>query len=74
VDSEALAAARQEVETGEAPNLSAAIEGALRARAKTRALDRLLEDFAAHHPDQPLTGAERDWARNALGGAPTSAT
>ncbi len=74
VDSEALAAARQEVEAGEAPNLSAAIEGALRDRAKSRALDRLLDDFAAHHPDQPLTDAERAWARNALGGqgAPTT--
>ena len=71
VDSEALAAARQEVEAGDAPNLSAAIEVALRDRAKSRALDLLLEDFAAHHPDQPLTDVERTWARNALGGKGT---
>lgn len=48
--------------------MSAAIDGALRDRAKSRALDLLLEDFAAHHPDQPLTDAERAWARNVLGG------
>ena len=72
VDSEALATAREEVEAGEAPNLSAAIEAALRERAKSRALDRLLDDFAAHHPDQPLTAVERAWARDALGAQPTS--
>ena len=68
VDSDVLAAARQEVEAGEAPNLSAAVEVALRDRARARALDRLLADFAAHHPGQPLTDAERVWARDALGG------
>lgn len=36
-------------------------------RARARAFDQLLEDFAAHHPDQPLSDAERAWARNALG-------
>jgi hypothetical protein len=69
VEADVLEAARNEVAEGEAPNLSAAIEVALRDRARARALDRLLEDFAAHHPDQPLTDAERSWARNALGGS-----
>lgn len=61
-----LAAIRDEVETGEAPNFSAAIEQALRGHTRARALDRLLEQFAAHHPDRPLTDAERSWARDAL--------
>lgn len=73
IESEALAAVRDEVETGEAPNLSAAIESALRDHARARALDRLLEDFAAHHPDEPLTDVERAWARNALGGGSDAA-
>jgi len=69
VEAGVLDTVREEVAAGEAPNLSAAIEVALRDRARTRALDRLLDDFAAHHPDQPLTDAERSWARNALGGS-----
>jgi Arc/MetJ-type ribon-helix-helix transcriptional regulator len=67
VESDVLDTVREEVETGAAPNLSAAIESALRDRARTRALDRLLEEFAAQYPDQPLTDAERAWAREALG-------
>lgn len=66
VESDVLAALRAEVEAGEAPNLSAAIEGALRGHTRARALDRLLEQFAAHHPDRPLTDGERSWARDAL--------
>lgn len=68
IESEVLDAVRGEVDAGEAPNLSAAIETALRDHARARALDRLLEEFAAHYPDEPLTDAERAWARNALGG------
>jgi len=74
VEAEVLDTVRQEVAAGEAPNLSAAIEGALRDRARARALDRLLDDFAAHHPEQPLTDAERSWARDALGGNGTATT
>ncbi len=73
VEAEVLETVREEIAAGEAPNLSAAIEIALRDRARTRALDRLLEEFAAHHPDQPLTDAERSWARNALGGSGSAA-
>jgi len=68
VEADVLDTMREEVAAGDAPNLSAAIEVALRERARARALDRLLDDFADHHPDQPLTDAERSWARNALGG------
>lgn len=67
IEGDVLDTVRQEVATGAAPNLSSAIESALRERARARALDLLLEDFAAQHPDQPLTDAERSWARNALG-------
>jgi len=74
IEAEVLETMREEVAIGEAPNLSAAIEIALRDRARARALDRLLDDFAAHHPEQPLTEAERAWARNALGGGETTAT
>ncbi len=68
VESDVLDTVRQEVETGAAPNLSAAIESALRDRARTRALDRLLDEFSAQYPDEPLTDAERVWAREALSG------
>jgi Arc/MetJ-type ribon-helix-helix transcriptional regulator len=68
IESDVLEAVRGEVDAGEAPNLSAAVESALREHTRARALDRLLEEFAAHHPGKPLTEAERDWARNALGG------
>lgn len=67
VESDVLEAVRHEVEAGEAPNLSAAIESALREHSRARALDQLLDDFATHHPGAPLTDAERTWARNALG-------
>lgn len=69
VEADVLETVREEIADGAAPNLSAAIEVALRERARARALDRLLDDFAAHHPDRPLTDAERSWARNALGGS-----
>lgn len=70
VESSALAAVRDEVESGEAPNLSAAIEAALQDHARARALDHLLDSFAANHPGEPLTDSERAWARDALGGGP----
>jgi hypothetical protein len=73
IESGVLDAVRGEVDAGEAPNLSAAIEVALRDHARARALDRLLEELAAHHPGKPLTEAERAWARNALGGHETAA-
>lgn len=72
VEAEVLDTVRAEVAAGEAPNLSAAIEIALRDRARARALDRLLDDFAAHHPGEPLTDAERAWARDALAGGGAS--
>jgi hypothetical protein len=72
IESDVLDTVRDEVAAGSAPNLSAAIEGALRDRARTRALDLLLEEFAAQYPDQPLTDAERGWAREALSGKGTS--
>jgi hypothetical protein len=73
VEADVLDTVRDEVAAGEAPNLSAAIEVALVERARARALDRLLDDFAAHHPNEPLTDAERSWARNALGGSGAAA-
>jgi hypothetical protein len=72
VERDVLETVREEVAAGAAPNLSAAIEVALRERARARALDRLLGDFAARYPDQPLTEAERSWAREALGGRGTA--
>lgn len=72
VEQDVLETVREEVASGEAPNLSAAIEVALRERARARALDRLLDDFAARYPDQPLTDAERSWAREALSGQGTA--
>lgn len=68
VEEEILEAAKAEVTDGVSPNLSAAVESALLQRARSRALDALLDDFAAHHPGEPLTDAERTWARDALGG------
>jgi hypothetical protein len=40
--------------------------------ASARALDRLLDEFASRHKDQPLTDVERAWARDAL--APAALT
>jgi hypothetical protein len=71
VESAVLDAIKEIVDAGEAPTFSAAVEIALRDHARARALDRLLEDLAANHPDKPLTEAERAWARNALGGGAT---
>lgn len=73
VEADVLDTVREEVASGGAPNLSAAIEVALRERARTRALDRLLDDFAAHYPDHPLTDAEQSWAREVLGGGGATA-
>jgi hypothetical protein len=72
IDAEALAGVREDVDEGAAPNLSAAIEAALRSQGRMRALDRLLDDFAARHPDKPLTDAEQAWARDALGNRGTA--
>lgn len=67
VEADVLDTVRDEVASGAAPNLSAAIEVALVERARARALDQLLDQFAARYPDEPLTEAERTWAREALG-------
>jgi hypothetical protein len=64
VEPEALAAARAEVKTGRAPNLSAAIEKALLARSKTQALREALELSDAIHG--PIDKEAEEWGRREL--------
>lgn len=64
VEPEALQVARAEVETGEAPNVSAAVEKALRARAKSQAIREALQLWEAEHG--PIGEEAREWARKEL--------
>jgi hypothetical protein len=60
VEPEALEIARAEVKTGQAPNLSAAVEGALRARAKSVALWEAVELAEQEHG--PVSKEMEEWA------------
>ncbi len=64
VNPEALEAARAEVRTGGAPNLSAAVERALLSRSKSQALREALEISDAEHG--PIGEEEEEWARKEL--------
>jgi Arc/MetJ-type ribon-helix-helix transcriptional regulator len=64
VEPDALKAVRAEVEQGEAPNLSVAVERALRAGGKQRALKEALELWEAEHG--PITKEEEEWGRREL--------
>lgn len=61
VEPEALAQARAEVEAGTAPNLSVAIERALRANGKAQALRTALELSDAIHG--PISEEAEEWGR-----------
>ena len=64
IEPDALEAVRAEVEQGEAPNLSVAVERALRARGKQQALKEALELWEAEHG--PITKKEEEWGRKEL--------
>lgn len=64
VDSEALEVARAEVKAGKAPNVSAAVEAALRARGKQQALKESLDMLEAEHG--PIGKEAEEWARREL--------
>jgi hypothetical protein len=67
VEPEALEVARAEVEAGNAPNLSAAIEAMLLERKRLEAFDELLAMFEHHHgrtlTDDELKQAEEEITR-----------
>jgi hypothetical protein len=60
VESQALEIARAEVEAGGAPNLSAAVEEALRARGKSQALREAVE--LAEEMHGPVSEEMKEWA------------
>lgn len=60
VEPEALEVARADVKSGQAPNLSAAVEGALRARGKAEALRGAVE--LAEEMHGPVSEEMKDWA------------
>jgi hypothetical protein len=60
IDSEALEVVRAEVASGQAANLSAAVEGALRARAKSEAMREAVE--LAEEMHGPVSEEMKAWA------------
>ena len=60
VEPEALEIARAEVKVGQAPNLSAAVEAALRARGKSEALWEAVELAEKEHG--PVSKEMEEWA------------
>jgi Arc/MetJ-type ribon-helix-helix transcriptional regulator len=64
IEPDALDAARAEVQAGRAPNVSAAVEGALRARGKTQALREALDLSDAIHG--PISKEAEEWGRKEL--------
>ncbi len=67
VEPEVLQIARAEVEAGDAPNVSAAVEDALKARGRKRALREALDLWEAEFG--PIGEEAREWARKELGRA-----
>jgi Arc/MetJ-type ribon-helix-helix transcriptional regulator len=64
VDPEALQIARDEVAAGKAPNVSAAVEEALRARGRKKALREAIQLWEAEFG--PISEEAREWARKEL--------
>ena len=64
VEPEALDAARAEVESGEAPNLSVAVERALIERRRAQALREALELWQEEHG--PISEEAKEWGRKEL--------
>jgi Arc/MetJ-type ribon-helix-helix transcriptional regulator len=60
VEPDALEIARAEVEAGQAPNLSAAVEAALRARGRAEALREAVELAEREHG--PVSEEMKEWA------------
>lgn len=60
IEPQALDIARAEVAAGQAPNLSAAVEGALLARGKSQALREAVE--LAEEMHGPVSEEMKDWA------------
>ena len=64
VEPDALEAARAEVSAGDAPNLSVAVERALRAQGKRQALREALELSDAEHG--PISKEAEEWGRREM--------
>lgn len=64
IEPEALDVARAEVEAGEAPSLSTAVERALRARGKAQALKKALDVWEREHG--AIGEEEEEWGRREL--------
>jgi len=64
VEAEALELARADVEAGKASSLSGAVEEALRAHGKRRALQESLDMLEAEHG--PIGKGAEEWARREL--------
>jgi hypothetical protein len=64
VEPEAIEVARAEVEAGRAPNVSAAVEEALKARGRKQALREAVELSEAEHG--PISEEAKEWARREL--------
>lgn len=64
IEPEALAIARLEVKAGQAPNLSAAVEEALRAHGRSQALREAVE--LAEEMHGPVSEEKKEWALKEL--------
>jgi Arc/MetJ-type ribon-helix-helix transcriptional regulator len=64
VEPEVVQMARDEVEAGRAPNVSAAVEDAVRARRRSRGLREAVELWEAEFG--PIGEEAREWARREL--------
>jgi Arc/MetJ-type ribon-helix-helix transcriptional regulator len=64
LEPEALAVAKAQVEAGEAASVSAAVEDALRARSKSRAIREAVELWEEEFG--PISEEAREWARKEL--------
>lgn len=64
VEPEAIAVARAEVEAGRAPNVSAAVEEALKARGRKQGLREALDLWEAEFG--PISEEAKEWARKEM--------
>jgi Arc/MetJ-type ribon-helix-helix transcriptional regulator len=67
IEPEALATARAEVESGRAPNVSAAVEESLKATERRQAMREAVALWEDEHG--PIGEEAREWAREELGRA-----
>jgi Arc/MetJ-type ribon-helix-helix transcriptional regulator len=64
VEPEVIQIARDEVKAGRAPNVSAAVESAVRARGRRQALREAVELSEAEHG--PISEEAKEWARREI--------